>query len=62
MSHKILPAIIVFVVLEGVNTVVNILPARKQPTVQGKNKRLIRAGIINFILIGYFVVYLVSNK
>lgn len=62
MSHKILLAIIVFVVLEGVNTVVNILPARKQPTVQGKNKRLIRAGIINFILIGYFVVYLVSNK
>lgn len=59
---KVLPAVIVFVVLEGINTLINILPARKEPTIQGKNKRLIRAGIINIILIICFVVYLVSSK
>jgi hypothetical protein len=61
-QSKVLPAAIVFVVIEGINTVINIMPALKEPTVQGINKRLVRAGIINFILLAGFIFYLEMNK
>lgn len=61
-QSKILPAIIVLIVLELVNTAVNILPALKEPTAAGRTRRLIRAGIFNFILLAGFVAYLVLGK
>jgi len=61
-QSKILPAVIALVVLEGINTAINILPGIKEPTLQGRNKKFVRAGIVNLFLIAGFVVYLVLNK
>jgi len=61
-QSKVLPAVIGFVVLEATNTVINILPAMKQTTDAGRKRYLIRAGVVNLVLIGVFVAYLFLKK
>lgn len=56
------PVVIALIVLETVNTLVNILPARKQPTEAGRRKYLLRAGIVNLVIIAAFAVYLLLYR
>ena len=50
-QSKLLPVIAAFVTLEAINTFVNILPAIRQTSEQTKQKGLIRAGIVNVVII-----------
>lgn len=61
-QSKLVPVIIGFVVLEAINTVVNILPARKQKTEAGRKRYFIRAGIVNLVLIAGLVAYFLLKK
>ncbi len=55
---KVLTVIVVFLVLETVNTLVNILPALRQPSEQKKRQGFIRAGVINAVLLAGCLAYL----
>ena len=57
-QFKVLSVVGVFVVLETVNTLVNILPALRQPSEQKKRQGLLRAGVINAVLLAGCLAYL----
>ncbi len=61
-NSKVLPALIVFVLLEGIVIAINILPGFKELTIHGRSKRLVRAGIINLVLFAGLIAYLVLSK
>lgn len=56
---KILPVVVVFVVLEAVNTLVNILlPILRRSPAQSRRQSFIRAGVVNALLIAGCLAYL----
>ncbi len=59
-SSKVLTAVIVFIVLEVVNTLVNILPAIKAASPQSRLSYFKRAGVVNIVLIAALVIYLME--
>ena len=61
-QSRLLPMIVVFLVLEAVNTFLNIIPAVKQPSERARRQGFIRAGIVNVVMITCFVAYLALRK
>lgn len=56
-SSKVLTAVIVFIVLEVVNTLVNILPGAKAESPQARRSYLTRAGIFNLVLLAACLIF-----
>jgi len=56
---KILPVVVVFVLLEAVNTLVNILlPILRRSPAQSRKQSFIRAGVVNALLIAGCLAYM----
>lgn len=61
MKHQTL-AILAFVFLEIINTVINILPALRETTPQGRQRHFIRAGIVSMVAVAGLAAYFVLAK
>ena len=62
MQSHLTAAVTIFVALEVINTVVNILPALRQTTAQAKRPYIIRTGIFSAVLVAALVIYLLASK
>ena len=63
MEHtRVLPGVIGFIVLEAVNTVLNILPILNHKSEAVRKRYMIRASLVNVVLVAGLVAYFLLDK